>query len=146
MHEDQQLTHFVSTHIRQWGSTEITILMTCGQKSMPRIAVKVYEFLANDNELLFQIQYKKDPNNGDKRMAVVKASPPLGMVHINVNEEKRFDKYISDIVDNHIDAFGALCWLEDDNDFQEKLFHLITRVKPKTDDEVRFSLLKYPAR
>ena len=93
MHEDQQLTHFVSTHIRQWGSTEITILMTCGQKSMPRIAVKVYEFLANDNELLFQIQYKKDPNNGDKRMAVVKASPPLVMVHINVNEEKRFDNH-----------------------------------------------------
>lgn len=137
MHENQQLSHYVSTHIRQWGTSEITILMTCGQKSMPRIDVKVFEFAANDNELLFQIQYKKDPNNSDKRMAVVKASPPLGMVHINANEEKRFDKYVSDIVDHHIDAFGAICWVEDDNDFQENLFRLITRVKPKTDDEAK---------
>jgi hypothetical protein len=57
------------------------------------------------------------------------------MVHINYNEEKKYEKYVSDIVDNHLDAFGELCWMEDDNDFHQKLFRLMTRVKPKSEDE-----------
>lgn len=66
-----------------------------------------------------------------------KQSPPLGMVHINYNEEKKYEKYVNDIVDHHLDAFGELCWMEDDNDFQQKLFRLMTRVKPKNDDEAK---------
>ncbi|KAF2185062.1 hypothetical protein K469DRAFT_726934 [Zopfia rhizophila CBS 207.26] len=134
MHEDAQLTHFVTQHIRQWNNIEITIYMTCGQAGMPRIPVKVYEFLPKTNELLVQLQYKTDPVT-HQRIRVAKQSPALGMVHINHNEEKKYDKYINDIVDNHLDAFGELCWMEDDNDFQEKLFRLMTRVKPKSDDE-----------
>ncbi|KAH7132034.1 hypothetical protein B0J11DRAFT_214640 [Dendryphion nanum] len=134
MHEDAQLTHFVSQHIRQWGNVEITIPMTCGQKNMPRITVKVYEFLPNGNELLEQIQYKTDPIT-HKRIAMTKKSPALGMVHINHNEEKRYDKYITEIVEHHIDAFGNLCWMEDDNDFQKKLFRLISRVQMKSEEE-----------
>ncbi len=59
------------------------------------------------------------------------------MVHINHNEEKKYDRYINDIVENHLDAFGELCWMEDDNDFQQKLFRLMTRIKPQSDDEVK---------
>jgi hypothetical protein len=102
---------------------------------MPRIPVKVYEFVPRGNTLLLQIQYRTDPGTS-KRVAYQKQSPPLGMVHINHNEEKKYDKYINDIVDNHLDAFGELCWMEDDNDFQQKLHKLISRVKPKGDDEV----------
>lgn len=136
MHEDSHLKHFVSQHIHQWGSQEFTVYMTCGRRNMPRIPVKVYEFMPRGNELLVQIQYVTDPITNERK-AVKKQSPALGMVHINHNEEKMYDKYISDIVDNHLDAFGELCWLEDDNDFQQKLFRLMTRVKPKNDDEVR---------
>lgn len=102
---------------------------------MPRIPVKVYEFLPKGEELLVQIQYRTDPIT-HKRFSVKKRSPALGMVHINHNEEKKYDQYICDIVDHHLDAFGELCWMEDDNDFQQKLFRLMTRVKPKGDDEV----------
>jgi hypothetical protein len=136
MHEDSHLKHFVSQFIHQWGSVEITVYMTCGQHNMPRIPVKVYEFVPRGNELLEQIQYVTDPST-NKRVAVKKQSPALGMVHINHNEEKTYDRYITEIVDKHLDAFGELCWMEDDNDFQQKLFKLMTRVKPKSDDEVR---------
>jgi len=136
MHEDSHLKHFVSQHIHQWGNIEITIYMTCGQFTMPRIPVKVYEFVPKGEELLRQIQYVTDPQT-NRRIAVPKQSPPLGMVHINHNEEKTYDRYISDIVDHHLDALGELCWREDDNDFLQKLFKLMTRVKPKSDDEAK---------
>jgi hypothetical protein len=136
MHEDSNLTHFVTQYIQQWGNVELTVWMTCGQNHMPRIPVKVYEFIPRGDALLVQIQYKTDPTT-HKRVAIQKQSPALGMVHINHNEEKKYDKYISDIVDNHLDAFGELCWMEDDNDFQQKLFRLMTRVKPKSDDEAK---------
>jgi hypothetical protein len=136
MHEDSNLTRFVTQYIQQWGNDEFTVYMTCGQHSMPRIPVKVYEFVPRGEELLVQIQYRLDPRT-QTRVPVKKRSPALGMVHINHNEEKKYDKYISDIVENHLDAFGELCWMEDDNDFQQKLFKLMTRVKPKSDDEAK---------
>ncbi|KAF3005872.1 hypothetical protein E8E13_009158 [Curvularia kusanoi] len=134
MHEDSFLTQFVSQHIHQWNNVELTVMMTCGQDKMPRIPVKVYEFVPKGDTLLCQIQYRTDPGS-NKRVMYRKQSPPLGMVHINYNEEKKYEKYVSDIVDNHLDAFGELCWMEDDNDFHQKLFRLMTRVKPKNEDE-----------
>jgi hypothetical protein len=139
MHEDSHLKHFVNQYVHGWGNVEFTLYMTCGGHTMPRIPVKVYEFVPKGNELLVQIQYVTDPRT-NKRIAVKKQSPALGMVHINHNEEKTYDKYINEIVDNHLDAFGELCWMEDDNDFLQKLFKLMTRVKPKNDDEVHHLL------
>jgi len=136
MHEDSSLKHFVNSYVHGWGNTEFTLYMTCGGYNMPRIPVKVYEFVPKGNELLVQLQYITDPRT-NTRITVKKQSPALGMVHINHNEEKTYDKYITDIVDNHLDAFGELCWLEDDNDFLQKLFKLMTRVKPKNDDEAK---------
>jgi hypothetical protein len=134
MHEDSNLTHFVTQYIRQWDNVELTVWMTRDQNHMPRIPVKVYEFVPCGDALLVQIQHKIDPTTR-KRVAIRKQGPALGMVCINHNEEKKYDKYITDIVDNHLDAFSELCWMEDDNDFQQKLFRLMTGVKPKSDDE-----------
>lgn len=134
MHEDNFLTQFVSQHIHQWNNVELTVMMTCGQDHMPRIPVKVYEFSPKGDTLVYQIQYRTDPGS-NRRVAFRKQSPPLGMVHINYDEEKKYEKYVSDIVDHHLDAFGELCWKEDDNDFHQKLFRLMTRVKPKSEDE-----------
>lgn len=134
MHEDSNLTHFVTQYIQQWGNVELEVYMTCGQEGMPRIPVKVYEFLPRGNALLVQLQYSTDPVT-HQTVAVEKSSPALGMFSINYNEEKKYEKYITDIVDYHLDAFGELCWKETDNDFLKKLFKLMTRVKPKNDDE-----------
>jgi hypothetical protein len=136
MHENGYLMDYCNQYIRQWLNVEITIYMTCGQKDMPRIPVKVYEFLPIGEELLVQRQYIIDVDTHQRR-TVLKRSPALGMQQINHLEEKVYDKYISDIVDNYIDTFGELCWREDDNDFQQKLFHLMTRLTPKSRDEAK---------
>ncbi|KAF1971213.1 hypothetical protein BU23DRAFT_196677 [Bimuria novae-zelandiae CBS 107.79] len=136
IHEDSHLTHFVSQFIHQWGSQEISVYLTCEQRTMPRIQVKVYEFQPRGEELLVQLQYQTNPAT-QERYTLRKRSPALGMVHINHNEEKKYDKYLNDIVDNHLDAFGDICWAEDDNDFSPRLFKLMTRVKPKSDDEAK---------
>ncbi|KAL5122022.1 hypothetical protein ACEQ8H_000238 [Pleosporales sp. CAS-2024a] len=136
MHEDSSLKRFVNAHVQGWGNVEITLYMTCGGYNMPRIPVKVYEFIPNGTQLSIQLQYVVDPQT-NQRISIKKRSPPLGMVHINHNEEKTYDKYINDIVDHHLDAFGELFWIEDDNDFLQKLFKLMTRVKPKNDDEAK---------
>lgn len=136
MHEDSNLTHFVTQFIKQWNNVELTVYMTCGQHTMPRIAVKVYEFAPRGRALLEQLQYMTDPNTNET-IIVKKESPALGMVHINHGEEKKYDKYINDIVDHHIDAFGELCWKDADNDFQQKLFRLTSRVRANSEEEVK---------
>ncbi|CAI6341430.1 unnamed protein product [Periconia digitata] len=136
IHEDTNLMRFVSQFIHRWNNQEITVYITCSQKGMPRIPVKVYEFVPLGKELLEQIQYRTDPET-QQRIPVKKESPPLGMVHINHNEEKKYDRYVCDIVDHHLDAFADICWAEDDNDFTPRLFKLMTRVKPKSDDEAK---------
>lgn len=139
IHEDTHLTHFVTQFIHQWNNQEITLYMTCSQKKLPRIPVKVYEFLPRGKELLEQIQYQTDKRT-QQRIPQKKVSPALGMVHINHNEEKKYDKYINDIVDHHLDAFTEICWADDDNDFAPRLFKLMTRVKPQNEDEVRLTI------
>jgi hypothetical protein len=136
MHEKSSLKQFVNSYLHSWGNQEFTLHMTCGGYKMPRIPIKVYEFVPKGNELLVQIQYVTDLRT-NKRIAIKKQSPALGIVHINHSEEKTYDKYITNIVENHLDDFGELCWLEDDDDFLQKLFKLMTRVKPKSDDEAK---------
>ena len=140
IHEDSHLTHFVSQFIHRWGNQEINVYLTCEQRTMPRMQVKVYEFSPRGEELLVQLQYQTNPTT-QERYTVRKRSPALGMVHINHNEEKKYDKYLNDIVDNHLDAFGDICWAEDDNDFSPCLFKIMMRVKAKSDDEVRHTTL-----
>ncbi|KAF2200750.1 hypothetical protein GQ43DRAFT_463734 [Delitschia confertaspora ATCC 74209] len=136
MHGNQKLEQFVASHIHQWGNREMTIILTAGEAGLPRIPVQVYEFLPKTKALVEHIQYKTDLKT-HKRYPVVRKSPPLGMMLINYDEEKKYDRYVNEIVDNHLDAFEKLCWMEDDNDFQEKLFHLLARFKPRNDEEVR---------
>ena len=63
-------------------------------------------------------------------------NPPLGMLQIHKNEENRYDQYLNDIINHHIKAFTQ-AWLDgEDQGFQEKLFCLLIRVNPKTEDEV----------
>lgn len=63
--------------------------------------------------------------------------PALGMKYIDHKNEEEYDRYITEIVEDHLDAFGELCWKEDEHDFQRKLFKLMTGVKPKTEDDAK---------
>ncbi|KAF2740368.1 hypothetical protein EJ04DRAFT_197310 [Polyplosphaeria fusca] len=134
MHENGYLMQFADRHIAGWLGQEITVKMTCGQRAMPRFDVKVYEFRPKDQALLVSIQYRTDRRTF-KRVEDRKHSPALGMQQINHSDEKKYDKYVNDIVENHLDDFAKLCWLEDDNDFQERLFRLMMQLKPQREDE-----------
>ncbi|CAO2658641.1 Nn.00g063640.m01.CDS01 [Neocucurbitaria sp. VM-36] len=131
MHGAVELASYVSRFIQQWGNAEITIYMTCGQ-NLPRMPIKVYEFVAKDPDSLVQFQYIWDPIT---RTRTFKKSPPLGMVYIDHTDEAKYSQYINVIVDSHLEAFGEVCWMEDDHDFAHKLFSLMIHVQPRGKDE-----------
>jgi hypothetical protein len=138
-YEESHVVHFVGACIHHWMSEEITIYVTCGSR-LPRIPVKVYEFMPSTSNHLEQIEYRRDPLT-QLMTCVVKQSPPLGMMHISYHEEKRYSKYIDDIVENYLDVFGETCWLEEDNGFQTVLFRLMASLRPRHADEVCFTAI-----
>lgn len=110
--------------------------ITCNDRTMPRLSVKVYEFVPSNTELLVQNEYQTQPQHPKGQ------SPPLGLVHVNYNEEKKYDSYISTIVDYHLSSFADIyddsaSWRNDD-DFAPRLFKLIIRLAPKSVVEVRY--------
>ncbi|OCL13162.1 hypothetical protein AOQ84DRAFT_125180 [Glonium stellatum] len=135
MHENSQLTNFVALHIRQWSNIEVTLRLTCGQ-GLPYISCKVYEFAPKTQELLRQFQYTTNPGTG-QCICELKKSPPLGMIQLNHKDEQRYDRYINEIVDNYLGPFGYVCFVEEQNEFQQTLFLMMTRLRPKADDEIK---------
>jgi hypothetical protein len=95
----------------------------------------VYEFAPKTQELLRQFQYTTDSRTG-KCIRELKKSPPLGMIQLNHKDEQRYDRYINEIVDNYLVPFAYICFAEEQNDFQRTLFLMMTRLRPKADDEV----------
>lgn len=135
MHEDSQLTKFVALHIHQWSNVEVSLRMTCGQ-GLPPLSVKVYEFIPKTAELLRQFQYITDPLTGSC-VRVEKSSPPLGMIQINHKDEVKYEKYINEVVERFLTPFGRICFAEEQNEFQLKLFLMMTRLRPRADDEAK---------
>jgi hypothetical protein len=118
MHSEQTLMNLVKQHIREWCPEDITVWMTCGQSTMPSIPIRVSEFVPEDEALLMQIQYKEGTE-------IRKRSPALGIQQIGLLERSTFSKYVSDIVDHHLDAFNRLCWADEEHDFPPNLFALL---------------------
>lgn len=85
---------------------------------MPSIPIRVSEFVPEDEALLMQIQYKEGTE-------IRKRSPALGIQQIGLLERSTFSKYVSDIVDHHLDAFNRLCWADEEHDFPPNLFALL---------------------
>jgi hypothetical protein len=130
-----QVQTFVDQHVSEWRNINVTLYMTCGEDSMPRLPVEVYEFSAMHDKLYYHIQYTKNPVT-NRSNAIRNASPSLGMKHIPANFMQICDDYISTIVDNHLSDFGKLCWKDDKEEFLPRLFGLMTSVEPKNDHEV----------
>jgi hypothetical protein len=131
MHEDNSLRDLFNRHIHEWKTKEITLWLTFDLKGLPRFVEKVYEFVPREYEP------KTTPRTKHSH------SPPLVMVHMDSSLERKeriYDRYISDIVEHHMDVFSQLSWKGDHSGFQERLFLLITRLKSKRDDEACYPL------
>ncbi|KAF2844055.1 hypothetical protein T440DRAFT_484466 [Plenodomus tracheiphilus IPT5] len=141
MHEEPVLKRLVTDSVRRWVDPSVdevrTVWMTCGRKAMPAISVRASEFLPQGSGLVSQIQYIMSPET-QQRVAVKKQSPPLGMQWLTFEDEKRCDEYITRIVDHHLDAFGELCWEEEDNGgFPQKLLQLMANLSPRMNNKAK---------
>jgi hypothetical protein len=125
MHTESHLKNWVDGHIKAWYNDELTLKVTCGASNMPEISIQVYEFIPKGIELVKQKQYIVPPAENE-RVAITKESPPLGMKRIKHQDAKKYERYIDDILENHLDNFTELCWMEDTDDFLKKLLKLIT--------------------
>lgn len=128
------LIQFVSQYIHKWGNEEITVYMTSGF-NLPRMPVRVYEFAAKTPELLAQIQYTTDPAT-PRRTCMQRQSPPLGIMYMNNRDESMYDRYIDTIVTENLEAFGKMCWMEQEHQFPEWLFELMITVQVRGELEV----------
>jgi hypothetical protein len=120
MHEDKSLRDLFNRHIHEWKAKEITLWLTFDLKGLPRFVEKVYEFVLRE--------YEPKTTPRTKHLH----SPPLAMAHMDSSLERKeriYDRYISDIVEKG-----------DHSGFQERLFLLITRLKPKRDNEACYPL------
>jgi hypothetical protein len=128
MHSEPVLVRFASRHIHQWHHRELIATMTCGQDKMPRLTFKVYQFKPNGSTLSNQIQHRENPDS-TQWAARRNRSPPLGMKVIIREDMIKYVQYVDEIINNHLNDFGDLCWKEEKNNFQTRLFGLITKTK-----------------
>lgn len=133
LHSKNTLKYFVSEYIEAWHDNKITMLMTCGQKHMPRYPVEVYQFVPYTTAMTVQMQYGQELQS---RTRVEKPSLALAMKTIDRGELGKCDGYIDQIVDHHLKDFSKVCWDGEEDDFPQKLFELMTTVKLKSENDV----------
>ena len=52
------------------------------------------------------------------------------------DEEWRYNQYLNEVINHHIESFAQISWNEGDQEFQNKLFCLLIQVSPKTEGDV----------
>ncbi|KAF2433321.1 hypothetical protein EJ08DRAFT_74714 [Tothia fuscella] len=134
LHEPQTLKAFVGEHISRWSGSAIKLKFTCIFK-LPPIECEVYEFEPRTSELLSKIEYFPSTTNGPRKF-VETHSPPLGMVQLENVDRSRYDKYISMIVDKHLDKFADRVFKFEKDDFQGRMFRLMVSLQPDKRDEI----------
>lgn len=134
VHDPQQLRAFVGEHIGRWSGSAIKLKFTCIFK-LPPIECEVYEFEPKTAELLSRTEYFPNTTNGPREF-VVTHSPPIGMVHIEDADRTKYDKYISMIVDKHLDKFADRVFKFEKDNFQSHIFKLMVGLRPGQKDEV----------
>lgn len=134
LHEYQTLKNFCAEHIKRWNSVSITIEFDVIW-TLPSITCEVYEFEPKTRELLRQFQYIKDEHS-DRRVRVEKQSPPLAMLAIEQADRHKYDRYLTMIVDRHLEEFAELVYDYQNDDFSVRLLRLMVRFKPDNKEEV----------
>lgn len=138
LHEPQALKAFCAQHIKRWSGVSIKLKFNVIW-TLPAIECEVYEFEPKTRELLRQFQYITDPETR-RRTRVEKASPPLAMVQIEHADRQKYDKYLTMVVENHLEQFAERVYDIESEDFPTRLYRLMVRFKPDNKEEA--SLLR----
>lgn len=96
---------------------------------------EVYEFEPRTKELLQKIEYFANGATGTREF-VTTHSPPLGMVQIEDADRTKYDKYLTKIVDSHLDKFADRAFKFEKDDFQGRMLKLMVSLHPDQKDEV----------
>jgi hypothetical protein len=139
MGHEQNLSNLIDRHISGWRTDAYKFKLNMIW-DIPPIEFNLYEFEPKTNEILYQMQYVLDESIG-KRMWIKKRSPPLGMVVINKEDVNRCEQYLDQVVDKHLGNFTHRCYRHEKDDFQGRLFKLITQLKPETKEQVCFKVI-----
>ncbi|KAF1983133.1 hypothetical protein K402DRAFT_396850 [Aulographum hederae CBS 113979] len=133
-HLPKALLDFTDKHIRSWLSVSIKVKLTLIW-GLPTVDLEMYEFEPKTGELERQFQYVLNPKTG-KNERICKTSPPLGMMMIENTDKRRYDKFLNDVVDRHMDHFIKRCYGYESDDFQLRLLQLLAGYKPQEKDEI----------
>jgi len=138
IHEPHVLKEFCALHIKRWSGVSIKLKFNVIW-TLPALECEVYEFEPKTPELLRQFQYFVDPDT--RRLSrVEKVSPPLAMVQIEHEDRQKYDKYVSMIVEKHLDKFAERLYDIESEDFPTRLYRLMVRFHPDNKEEA--SLLR----
>jgi len=138
IHEPQVLKQFCAQHIKRWSGVSIKLKFNVIW-TLPALECEVYEFEPKTQELLRQFQYITDPETR-RRTRVEKASPPLAMVQIDHEDRQKYDKYVTMIVEEHLEKFAERLYDIESEDFPTRLYRLMVRFHPDNKEEA--SLLR----
>ena len=138
IHEPHVLKEFCAEHIKRWSGVSIKLKLNVIW-TLPALECEVYEFEPKTPELLRQFQYFVDPDT--RRLSrVEKVSPPLAMVQIEHEDRQKYDKFLSMIVEKHLDKFAERLYDIESEDFPTRLYRLMVRFHPDNKEEA--SLLR----
>jgi len=133
IHEPHILKDFCAQHIKRWSGVSIKLKFNVIW-TLPALECEVYEFEPKTQELLRQFQYFVDPDT--RRLSrVEKVSPPLAMVQIDHEDRRKYDKYVSMIVEKHLDKFAERLYDIESEDFPTRLYRLMVRFHPDNKEE-----------
>ncbi|KAF2142119.1 uncharacterized protein K452DRAFT_298115 [Aplosporella prunicola CBS 121167] len=135
LHQPQALFQFVEQHTQGWSNNRIRIRIIPG-RNLPPMACEAYEFHPRTNEPRRQFQYFKNTSTGAP-MRTENMSPPLGMKHIEKEDQKYYSRYLDTIIEHHFEPFARMYCSDDEHDFQYRLLMLMRTFSPEAADEKR---------
>jgi hypothetical protein len=134
IHDRQTLRSFCQAQIGQFHESPIVIKLSIGWG--PPIICTVYEFTPTSLELGQQAQYITNPSTG-RSERIIKRSPPLALFHVQDADARSHEKYMDNVIQQHLAALPLKFFQEEKDDFSERLLQLmVDYFKDETDGKV----------
>lgn len=120
-HTVENLRGFCRSRVWKWTDNLFTVAMTWGYGEP--IECEVTEIIPKGKSLLYQNQYKLDPETNRYSLHKV-PSPPLGIKLIDIQTwRSQLDKYLDDLLQKDFVGFPSACFRGPDCEIQRDLLH-----------------------
>lgn len=103
---------------------------------LPSIPCELYEFEPKDQSALKQVRYFQNPETNVFE-PIWSDVLPLAFLQLDREDSRKYDEYVTTIVDNHLEKFAHRYYYDEDDDFLPRLLKLMIQLKPAQREEVR---------